>query len=402
MVTSRKKNTATQEIGSQEIDARMMQLAIAQARLGAGHVQTNPMVGAVIAIGDKVLTKSYHARFGGPHAERRALDRAMKHYSKAQLKKATLYMTLEPCSRRGKTMPCVPLVMESGIGRIVIGTRDPNPGEQGNSIRMLRKAKRQVSIGVEQEACDYLIRTFRKWITTKQPFILGKVGMTLDSKLTRSKSSYITNASSRARVHELRQEFDAILVGVNTILHDDPLLTTRLDASLTGQPKETSHPIKIILDSRLRTPASSKALDENTIVVCLEGAELRRKKAIARTRAEILEIPPIERRGQQLFEQMDMNVLLRELGRRQISSLLIEGGSYVFTTFINERAIDEFYLFIAPYLLGATSLPFTHALKYTVSLQPIEMEVMPATAAERKKGEDDNILMRGFTHYEKS
>lgn len=388
----------TQEMKA--IDSRMMQLAIAQARLGAGHVQTNPMVGAVVAIGDTVITKSYHARFGGPHAERRAIAQAIKLCKPKQLKQATLYLTLEPCSKRGKTLPCLPLVIESGIGRIVIGTRDPNPMEQGNSIRALRRAKRQVVIGVEQTACDYLIRTFRKWITTKQPFVLAKVGMTLDSKLTRTQSGYITNQAARQQVHELRQEFDAILVGVNTILHDNPLLSTRLDKSHKGLSKQISHPIKIILDSRLRTPASSQALDEHTIIVCLEGAELRRKKALARTRAEILEIPPIVRRGQQLFEQMDTTVLLRELGRRQISSVLIEGGSFVFTTFINERAIDEFYLFMAPHLFGATSLPFTHALKYTVSLHPVITEVMPATAQERKQGEDNNVLVHGFAYYE--
>lgn len=374
----------------------MMHLAIAEAKKGSGFVQINPLVGAVLESNGKVLAKGYHSRFGGPHAEAIALKKAVKKYSKQEIARANLYVTLEPCTRRGKTLPCLPSIKQSGIKNIFIGTLDPNPGEQGRSIRALRRIGCSVKVGIEQEECDYLIRTFRKWITTKKPFLLGKVGMSLDGKVTHpDEKRYITNTLARDRVHKLRQEFDAIMLGVNTVIRDDPELTTRLPG------KRVSHPMKIILDSRLRVPSKSKALDYNTIVVCLEGVTMKRKRSVANTGATILELPPEEKRGKQLFEQMNMQVLMKELGRRKISSVVLEGGSYVFTTFINRQAIDEFYIFTAPQLFGATSLPFTYALQYTVSLQNMKVELIPASkGAEVGTADDaDNLLVRGYAKY---
>lgn len=365
-----------------------MQRAIQLARRGAGWVQSNPMVGSIfVDAAGKMLAESYHAKFGGAHAERRVLERVMQRYPKNQIRRGTLYITLEPCGHSGKTPPCLDLVLDSGVRHVVIGSVDPNGLVHGRSIKRLRRAGVQVEVGVAKEECDYLIRAFRKWVTTKQPFILAKVGMSLDGKITTGGAQkYITNQLALQRVHALRQEMDVIMVGVNTIINDNPRLNTRLP-----KVKRPHHPLKVILDSRLRTPPHSKALDGNTLVACLESAPRSRMQAIARTGAEILVVPPNRLRGKMLFEQLNMAVLLAELGARGCTSILLEGGSYVFTTFINLQAIDEFHIFLAPYLFGASKLPFTYALQYDVSFpKPIFEQV------------GSNMLMRGYAKYTKA
>ena len=360
-----------------------MQVAIDQARKGAGFVESNPMVGAVLVHKNKVLAKSYHARFGGPHAEARLLTKARKKFSPQILRHATLYITLEPCTTTGKTPACMPQVVDAGIKRVVIGSKDPNPKERGKSVRAMRKAGVEVTTGVLSAECDYLIRAYAKWITTGLPFVLGKVGMSLDGKITPPHNHrYITNTASLRRVHDLRQEFDSILVGVNTVIRDNPQLNTRLPIS------KLSHPTKVILDSRLRTPTKSALLNGDTIIACFKGSSLSRKRALARRGADIIELPPYTTGSKQLFDTMNLERLLEELGQRGITSLLIEGGSYVFTTFINRRIIDEFHIFIAPHLYGATRLPFTYALQNTVEFEDIKVEQL-----------DDNILVRGYAKY---
>lgn len=362
-----------------------MRRAIQLARRGAGFVESNPMVGAVLVRNGKIIGESYHARFGGAHAERRVLQQALRHYGPAALKSATLYITLEPCNHYGKTPPCLDLVLESGVGTVVLGVADPNPAVYGQSIKRLRKAGRTVILGVAEVECQYLIRAFAKFITTGRPYILAKVGMSADGKITPGTTrKYITNMASLARVHELRQEFAGIMVGVNTVIQDNPRLDTRLAR------KQVHHPVKIILDSRLRTPPSSRALGEHTIIACLPQESDRKKRQLAKTGAEIIEIPPSNISSKQLFDQMSITTLLEELGRRNISSVLLEGGSFLFTTFINRQAIDEFYIFIAPELYGATHLPFTYALKYTVTLEDPQFETL-----------DNNMLLRGYASYAK-
>ncbi|HBY73392.1 MAG TPA: bifunctional diaminohydroxyphosphoribosylaminopyrimidine deaminase/5-amino-6-(5-phosphoribosylamino)uracil reductase RibD, partial [Candidatus Kerfeldbacteria bacterium] len=281
---------------------------------------------------------------------------------------------------------CLDLIIKSGVKKVVIGTLDPNPITHGKSVRALRRAPLTVEVGVAQADCDYLIRAFRKWITTQQPFVLAKVGMSVDGKITTAGAyHYITNELALRRVHELRQEFDILMVGVNTVIQDNPRLNTRLAQ------KRLHHPVKVILDSRLRTPPHSKALDERAIIVCLESAAYHRKKALAKTGAEIITVPPNRQRGKMLFEQLNMSVVLAELGARGYTSILLEGGSYVFTTFINQLAVDEFYIFLAPYIFGAAKLPFTYALHYDVQFsQPVFEQL------------GNNILVRGYAIYHKT
>ncbi|MFA6475210.1 MAG: bifunctional diaminohydroxyphosphoribosylaminopyrimidine deaminase/5-amino-6-(5-phosphoribosylamino)uracil reductase RibD [Patescibacteria group bacterium] len=347
----------------------IMHRAIRLARKGAGFVQSNPLVGSVLVHqSGKILAESFHDHWGGPHAEQKLLKNIKPPRS------ASLYVTLEPCCHTGKTPPCVDLIIASGIKHVVVGSIDPNPLMQGKSIRQLRRAGIKVEVGVAQTECDYLIRTFRKWITTNQPYVLGKVGMSLDAKITSgNQQRYITNQLALQRVHELRQEFSVIMVGVNTIIRDNPRLDTRLAK------KKLHHPVKVILDSRLRTPPHSAALDDHTIIVCADSATMTHKRALARTGAEILEFPSDQQHGE---------LILAELGRRGYSNVLLEGGSYVFTSFINLRAIDEFYLFMAPYLFGALRLPFTYALRHPVQLIDPVFEQL-----------EDNILIRGYAQY---
>lgn len=368
-----------------ETAVAFMQRAIQLARKGAGFVRTNPMVGSVlVGANGRIMAENYHAVFGGPHAERRVLEHAMRKYTKAELTRATLYVTLEPCCHTGKTPPCLDLVLKSGVRQVVIGSVDPNTQVSGKSIRALRRAGVKVTVGVAGAECDYLIRMFRKWITTKQPYVLAKVGMSLDGKITTGgREQYITNAQSLQRVHALRQEMDVIMVGVNTIITDNPRLNTRLDV------KRLHHPVKVVLDSRLRTPATSKAIDDRTIIACLDSAPMARKRALAKRGAEILEIPPNRAHGKLLFEQLNTPAVLTALGERGYSSVLLEGGSYMFTTFINTRSIDEFYLFMAPYLFGATSLPFTYALRHHVTLIDPHYETL-----------GDNMFVRGYAKYQ--
>lgn len=360
-----------------------MQRAITLAHRGAGFVEQNPMVGAVLVDRGEIIAESYHARFGGPHAERRLLTNLPKNITRTIVRRATLYLTLEPCTHQGKTPPCLDMVIASGLKHIVIGSLDPNPKEQGRSIKALRRAGITVTVGVRQAECNYLIRTFSKWIQRHEPYVLAKVGMSADGKITTVRPrQYITNELSLQRVHELRQEFSGIMVGVNTILQDNPRLDTRLPR------RRLHHPVKIILDSRLRIPLNARCLDDRTIIACLPAASDRRKRQLMRAGAEIIEVPAYRLPGKQLFDQMDIKALLAELGQRQLSSILLEGGSFMFTTFINSRAIDEFYIFVAPELYGATHLPFTYALQYTVTLADPQFEVLA-----------DNLLMRGFATY---
>ncbi|MBI2416240.1 MAG: bifunctional diaminohydroxyphosphoribosylaminopyrimidine deaminase/5-amino-6-(5-phosphoribosylamino)uracil reductase RibD [Candidatus Kerfeldbacteria bacterium] len=361
----------------------IMRQAVQLARRGAGWVKTNPLVGAVLVYRGQIIATGYHARFGGPHAERRAVQSALQRYPKRIVQHATLYVTLEPCTHDGKTPACTPWLIAQGIKEVIIGSRDPNPLEHGRSVRWLRRAGLQVTSGVAQTDCDYLIRCYQKWITTKMPFVLGKVGMSIDGKISAPKHQrYISNPAALYRVHQLRQEFDSLIVGVNTIVHDNPRLTTRLSLH------RLSHPIKIILDSYLRTPLSSQAIDEHTVMVCRETASRQRKTAFIKKGADILELPVDPTGGRLLTGYMDMQRLLQELGRRNITSVIIEGGANVFTTFINNQAIDEFYIFMAPAIYGATRLPFTYALDQVVQLTSVQVEQL-----------DDNILVRGYAHY---
>jgi diaminohydroxyphosphoribosylaminopyrimidine deaminase/5-amino-6-(5-phosphoribosylamino)uracil reductase len=354
-----------------------MQQALALARRGAGFVNPNPMVGAVLVYNNKIIAQGYHAKFGGAHAERNLLRTALKKYSKTILAQAHLYLTLEPCSRTNKkTPPCLPLILNSGIKQVIIGSVDPHPQESGNSIKLLKKHGIKVNVGIKKNECDYLIRAFRKWSTTQQPYIIGKVALSLDGKITTPNNQrYLANKLALQRVHELRQECSAIMVGVNTIIHDNPKLNTRLSKKQLQQ-AQPHHPIKIILDHHLRTPVTSCCLDKNTIIVCSPSITKANYKKYQCLGVKILPVSNLKK-------------ILFLLGKRGFSSILVEGGASVLTSFINQRLIDEWWYFITPQLFGAQQLPVVGNLQYSVNLKNIQTESL-----------GDNLLIKGDAQYD--
>ena len=316
-----------------------MQRALLLATAGRGKTHPNPLVGAVVVKKGKVVGEGAHERYGQAHAEVNAIFS-----SQVDLRGATLYVNLEPCAHFGKTPPCTDLILGSKIRRVVIGMKDPNPRVAGRGIRVLRRAGVQVTCGVLEEQARELNRDYSFWLANKRPYVMIKAAQSLDGKIATSTgdSKWITEKKSRIFSHELRASADAVLVGVNTILKDDPRLDTRL-ASIQR------YPIKVVLDSFLRTPVSAKIFSKTSrdrvILVTTKRAKPKAWTRLER-RAEILELPE---NGKGF---VDWRSLLRELGERGIVNLLIEGGGEVLGSAFREKIVNEMYVFVAPKIIG--------------------------------------------------
>lgn len=309
-------------------DIYFMQRTLELAKKGEGSVSPNPMVGAVLVRKGKIIAAAFHKKFGGPHAEKLVLSRARND--------DTLYINLEPCVFfDGKKTPgCVTGILKSGISRVVMAMKDPNPNVAGRGIRQLRAARIRVDIGPLQQEAEKLNEKFVKWMRTGIPFVGMKVAMSLDGKIATKTgdSKWITSEASRAWVKKLRDTYDAILVGSRTVLRDNP--------TLAGSRRE---PKRIILDSELRISPRAKVLrDSNVILITTNRAP--KSKLHAFTRRNI----PLK-----IFSQkIQLHPLLRFLGKKGISSILVEGGSEVFGSFMDEKLIDRLYWFIAPKIIG--------------------------------------------------
>lgn len=321
-------------------DERFMAQALALAWRGTGQTSPNPPVGAVVVHQGKVLGTGYHRRAGGPHAEVVALRQAGR-----RARGATLYVTLEPCCHLNKrTPPCVPLIIASGIKRVVAATRDPNPQVRGRGLAALRRAKLQVNVGVAAEEADRLIEPYRRLITTGRPFVTLKVAATLDGKIATAKgeSRWITGVEARKKVHDLRAHSDAILVGIRTVLADDPSLTVRTGSS------RGRVPLRVVLDPSLSIPLTAKVLADgqaSTLIVTTSLGPPSKKADLEQKGADVLVLPARQRR-------VAWRDLLKELGRRGIASLLIEGGAEVNASALRERVVDRVLFFLAPRILG--------------------------------------------------
>ncbi len=317
-----------------------MAQALALAARGVGTTSPNPPVGVVIARRGRVIGAGYHRRAGGPHAEVLALRRAGP-----GARGATLYVTLEPCCHLEKrTKPCVPLIIQSGIRRVVVATRDPNPKVLGRGLTALRRAGLQVEEGVGREEADRLIEPYRIRIRTGRPFVTLKVAATLDGKIAtaRGESRWITGAEARKVVQRLRAQSDAVLVGIGTVLTDDPSLTVR-----RGQARGRS-PQRIVLDPSLKIPLTATVLTDGkvpSLVVTTSAGPAAKRATLEKIGAEVLVLPA--RRG-----RVQWRTLLSELGRRGVTLLLIEGGAEVNASALRERAVDRVLFFLAPKLLG--------------------------------------------------
>ncbi len=326
-------------------DHRFMALALKLAAKGAGFTSPNPMVGAVVVKDGRLVGKGYHRRHGRPHAEVEALRQAGP-----QTHGATLYVNLEPCNHYGNTPPCTEAVVAAGIYRVVIANSDPNPGVTGGGADFLREKGLIVDTGLMAEAGCKLNETFFKAITTRQPFVIAKAAASLDGKIAThtSESHWITGDKARIWVHQLRHQVDAILVGVGTVVADDPQLTTRLPK---GKGKDST---RIIVDSCLRLPLTARVLTQKsaapTWIACTTAAPPEKIAAIKALGADIILTPARENR-------VDLSALLTILGERQVHGLLVEGGAEIHGAFFDAGLVDKFHLFLAPKFIGGRQAP---------------------------------------------
>ena len=325
-------------------DARFMGMALRLARRGYGTTSPNPMVGAVLVKAGKVIGRGWHRKAGGPHAEIEALrDAGAKRHS---TRGAALYVTLEPCCTYGRTPPCTKAVIEAGIRRVVVGAVDPNPRHQGRAFRILRKAGVRVDHGVLADECSRLNEAFNHWIVQHTPFVIVKAGMTLDGKIATAagESRWITGVQARNYGMNLRRGCDAILVGINTVLADDPSLTVRGPA-VGAEPNKLR---RIILDSQARTPLRAKVVSDAwaplTTIVVSRSAPKRRVAALAK-RVRVLVAPSPGGR-------LNLRWLLRKLGAEDVTRLLVEGGGEVNASFLMQGLAQRVAFFYAPMILG--------------------------------------------------
>lgn len=325
------------------MDIKYMERAMELAELGRGLTRPNPMVGAVIVKNGKVIGEGYHIKYGGPHAEINAF-----HDAKEDPLGSELYVTLEPCFHYGKTPPCVDEIIRKAVGKVYIAMEDPNPLVAGKSIEKLKANGIEVQTGILRQEALKLNEVFIKYITTNLPFCTLKTAMTLDGKIATSTgdSRWVTNEASRQYVHRLRHNNSAIMVGIGTVLADDPLLTTRLNDG------KGNNPIRVIVDSKGRIPLDSAVLKCNetmkTIVAVSQATDPVKIKRIEQKGAEVL-IAPLKK------DKVDLTFLVKALGERKIDSLLIEGGSALNFSALKEGIVDKIIAFIAPKIIGGNN-----------------------------------------------
>jgi diaminohydroxyphosphoribosylaminopyrimidine deaminase/5-amino-6-(5-phosphoribosylamino)uracil reductase len=330
--------------------------AVAEAELGRGRTHPNPVVGALVVSKGKVIARGHHAKAGGPHAEVVALREAGE-----RARGADLYVTLEPCDHHGRTPPCTEAVLASGVRRVVIGSVDPNPLVHGRGIRRLRAAGLRVDVGVLRDACDAANEMWFKFITRKLPWVMLKAAVTLDGKIaTRSGDSrWVSGRESRLLGHVLRDEMDAVLIGVGTALADDPRLTARLPRMARGPGRAAAgvaprDPVRVVVDSTARLPPAARLLRQRssapTLVACTLRAPPARIAALERAGAEIVRCRA-DRAG-----RVDLKDLLRRLAGRGLTSVMVEGGARIHGSFLERRLWDEVYLFVAAKLAGEGGL----------------------------------------------
>lgn len=322
-------------------DVYYMNFALNLARGTAGQTSPNPVVGAVLVKDNQIIGMGAHLKAGEPHAEVHAIRMAGE-----KVQDSTLYVTLEPCSHYGKTPPCSDLVIKSGIKKVFVATTDPNPRVSGTGIERMKKAGIEVETGLLEEKAREVNKVFFYNIQTGLPFVTLKSAVSLDGKTATvtGDSMWITGEEARADVHQFRHEHDAILVGVNTVITDNPSLTTRL-------PNGGKNPIRIVLDTHLRTPEKAKIITDNeapTWIITGSNADSDKEAAFRNAGVEIIKLntPSISIKG-----------ILKVLAERGITSLFVEGGAEVHGSFLKERAFQQIITYIAPKLIGGKLAP---------------------------------------------
>lgn len=379
-----------------------MELALQLAEKWRGKTSPNPMVGAVVVKDGEIVGKGAHEKAGEPHAEVHALNSASE-----RAKGSTLYVTLEPCSHYGKTPPCTEKIIACGVKKVVAAMEDPNPLVAGRGLARLKEAGIEVEVGMCEAEARRLNEVFLKFITTKKPYVILKAAASLDGKIATGTgdSKWITNELARQKVHEIRNQVDGVIVGRGTLLSDNPRLNVRLSEEV--RPRD---PQKIILTSKLEI--------DPTVLANLEVFQLSKEKPLMvvgikdecserrvdefrQMGVDVLLIPrkddAITRNGTATNSEnpiLDLEALLTELGQRGLTSLLLEGGSGVYTQFLQAGLVDKVYLFQAPILLGAEGLTWTGDLGVervteAIRLYDIRYEIL-----------QDNWLIEGYTRKE--
>jgi diaminohydroxyphosphoribosylaminopyrimidine deaminase/5-amino-6-(5-phosphoribosylamino)uracil reductase len=337
-------------------DELQMREALRLAQKAYGLTSPNPMVGAILIKGGKVIGRGWHRRAGEAHAEIEALRDAEKRGHNP--KGATLFVTLEPCSTFGRTPPCTDAIVASGIGTVIIGATDPNPHHSGNAFRMLRRSGLTVRHGILADQCARLNEAFNHWIVHKTPFVTVKAAMTLDGKIATAsgESKWITGEKARAHGMRLRQGADAVVVGINTVLLDNPKLTVRGITPNSVEKKTT--PRRIILDSFARTPLDAHVVSDSfaglTTIVVSRAASRNRVSALSK-RVRVLVSPPARRPARAAAAQpprIDLRWLLKTLGAEDVTSVLVEGGGEVNASFLFQDLAQRIAFFYAPKVLG--------------------------------------------------
>lgn len=314
-----------------------MQLALDEAALGCGWVNPNPMVGAVIVKDGEIIGKGYHKKYGEWHAERNALASCCR-----SPKDATMYVTLEPCCHHGKTPPCTEALIESGIAEVVIGSNDPNVLIAGKGLQILNRHGIKVISGVLEEECKKLNEVFFHYITKNTPFVVMKYAMTLDGKTATvsGKSKWITGEQARAHVHRLRHRYSGIMVGVDTLIADDPLLTCRLP--------DCRNPVRIICDTHLRIPMDSKIVQtahEVTTYIATAATGTEKAKLLREKGAEIMAVSTKD-------AHINLQELMTALGEKKIDSILLEGGATLNAAALESGIVHKVQAYIAPKIFG--------------------------------------------------
>ena len=348
-------------------DQRYMQMALKLAARGFGAVEPNPMVGCVIVKSNQIIGKGFHKKFGAPHAETNAI--ADCETIGAKPSGATMYVTLEPCCHHGKTPPCTEAIIQAAPARVVVAAADPSEHAAGNGIIQMRNAGIRVDVGVCSRQAKVLNAGFLKFARSKRPWVILKWAQSIDGKLALAQGSttgdnWISNELSRKDVHRLRRSVQGILVGINTVKADDPLLTPR--------PPKGKKPVRIVLDAGLQIPLTCKLLrtTRSFPVIIITGAESARTNStkvarIEKKGAELVSVPTFE-------SKCDLEATLAELGARGIAQLLVEGGADVITSFLQGRFADAVKVYIAPKILGrAGAVSITDSMAQLADAAPL-------------------------------
>lgn len=331
-------------------EEKYMRRAIKLAKKGSGHVNPNPLVGAVIVRDGEIIGEGYHECYGQLHAERNAIANAKKRGN--SLEGSTIYVTLEPCCHYGKTPPCTEAIIEEKIERVVVGSDDPNPLVSGKGFQMLREKGIEVIPHFLKEECDAMNHVFFHYIRTGTPYVAMKYAMTMDGKIAcyTGDSKWVTGEESRAHVQTLRNHYKGIMAGIGTVLADDPMLNCRIEGG--------RDPIRIIADSHLRIPMDSQLVrtagQQPLIVACLPDADEEKAAQLQEKGVEVLRIPGVTTADitEEQKEVISLPVLMKELGARKIDGILLEGGGQLNESALQAGIVDRIYCYIAPKIFG--------------------------------------------------